>query len=186
MTTYNHIHLPCCDNSCVLITSEITASGTQTTIHPSRQICETLFGQPNTCWTVYPIKTTLRSTEGKSVDRPLVSLLTGSADPPERVGEKRTTAVTLEAKVVNTIATQTPQISARTVPIQTDPVVILDTGVGRPPALFSGERVSFFPFSNLYLYYVYHFPGVLGRPCGCGGDGCSPGRVLPFIKIGGK
>ena len=169
MTTYNHIHLSCCDNSCVLITSEITASGTQTMIHPSSQFCGTLFCKPNTCWTVYPIKTTPRSTEGKSVNHPLVSLLTGRVDPPEQVGGKRTTAETSEAKNAHTIATQTPQISTRTIPIQTDPVVILDMGVGRPPALFSGVRVSFLFCSNLYLYYVIIFFRVWRSAAGSGG-----------------
>ena len=146
MTTYNHIHLPCCDNSCVLITSEITASGTQTTIHPSSQICETLFGQPNTCWTVYPIKSIPRSTEGKSCVRPPVSLLKGRVDPHRE-------------EVEQTKPLEKPEIkTARTVATQTDPVVLLDTGVGRPPALFSTSRVG--PFHRhlpVLLFYLYLF-----------------------------
>ena len=135
MTTYNHIHLSCCDNSCVLITSESTASGTQTTIHPSSQICETLFGQPNTCWTVYPIKATSRSIP--RAGSTLVSLLKKPAESttPEDPGP--------------TIKDPGP-ITVSTTPTQTDPVVVLDTGVGRPPALFSTVRVS--PCIALYYY----------------------------------
>ena len=115
----------------MLVTSKSTPTGPLVTIHSTHSICGDLIGRPNTSWLVpgttqekkTPGPTTVpRSIRPKPSESTLVSLLNKSLDPTPHEDQ--------EPVIFSNASTQT------------DPVVLLDTGVGRPPALFSATRVS--------------------------------------------